>query len=57
MSLDNSFNQPTLQIFPSFNASLGVRQHRWQFGVFTIFLDEDNFFPPPLPYIGYSYYW
>lgn len=46
-----------LSLFPSLNASLGIRRHRWKFGVFTIFLDEDSFFPPPLPYVGYSYYW
>jgi len=55
MVLNDEFGE--LQLFPSFNASLGVRRHRWHFGVFTVFFDEDNFFPPPLPYIGYSYYW
>ncbi len=57
MSLDPGFSFPQLQIFPSFNASLGARRHRWQFGIFTVVLDEDSFFPPPLPYVGYAYYW
>lgn len=52
---DNRFGD--LSLFPSLNASYGSRRHRWQFGVFTVFLDEDSFFPPPLPYVGYSYYW
>ncbi|MTB51370.1 hypothetical protein [Lewinella sp. W8] len=46
-----------LTMLPSINASLAGRRHRWQFGIFTLFLDEDDFFPPPLPYVGYSLYW
>lgn len=46
-----------LNLVPSVNASLGARRHRWRFGIFSVFLDEDSFFPPPLPYVGYSYYW
>lgn len=57
MSRDQSTRFSQLNLFPSLNASLGVRRHRWQFGIFTVFADEDNFFPPPLPYVGYSYYW
>lgn len=55
VTLSDDFDE--LQLFPSLNASLGSRRHRWRFGIFTIFFDEDNFFPPPLPYVGYSYYW
>ncbi|MEL7163427.1 MAG: hypothetical protein AAFN92_21900, partial [Bacteroidota bacterium] len=46
-----------LNLLPSVNVSIGARRHRWRFGIFTVFLDEDSFFPPPLPYVGYSYYW
>lgn len=46
-----------LNFFPAFSAAYGSKRHRWRFGVFTVFFDEDNFFPPPLPYVGYSYYW
>lgn len=46
-----------LTLLPSFNGSLAVRRHRWQFGLMTVFLDEDSFFPPPIPYVGYAYYW
>lgn len=46
-----------LNFFPAFTAAYGSKRHRWQFGIFTLFFDEDNFFPPPLPYVGYSYYW
>lgn len=58
MTIPNENNQfGGLSLFPSLNASYGSRRHRWQFGVFTVFLDEDSFFPPPLPYVGYAYYW
>jgi hypothetical protein len=46
-----------LTFFPGLSASLGNRRHRWKFGIFTVFFDEDSFFPPPLPFVGYSYYW
>ena len=46
-----------LNLFPAFTAAYGSKRHRWQFGIFTVFFDEDNFFPPPLPYVGYAYYW
>ncbi|WP_273444006.1 hypothetical protein [Neolewinella agarilytica] len=55
MTLNDEFSE--LSLFPSINASLGAKKHRWHFGIFTVFFDEDNFFPPPLPYVGYSYYW
>ena len=55
--LDEPGRFNSLRLVPTFNASLGIRRHRWQFGVGTVFLDEDNFFPPPLPYVGYAYYW
>lgn len=54
---DRFFGSRDLTLIPSFNASLSVRRHRWQFGLATVVLDEDSFFPPPIPYIGYSYYW
>jgi len=46
-----------LRLIPSLNVAVGARRHRWRFGLATVYLDEDNFFPPPLPYVGYSYYW
>jgi hypothetical protein len=46
-----------LTLLPSINASMAGPRHRWQFGLFTGFLDEDSFIPPPLPYVGYSFYW
>lgn len=55
---ENSFfSNRDLTLLPSFNGSLTVRSHRWKFGLMTVFLDEDSFFPPPIPYIGYAYYW
>ncbi len=58
MAVPNESNRfGDLSLFPSLNASYGSRRHRWQFGIFTVFLDEESFFPPPLPYVGYSYYW
>jgi len=57
MSMPSSRRFSDLNLFPSFTASLGQRRHRWNFGVFTVILDEDSFVPPPLPFVGYSYYW
>lgn len=54
---DDFFTSRELTLLPSVNASLAGRRHRWQFGIFTLFFDEDDFFPPPLPYVGYSLYW
>lgn len=53
----SNFNGRQLTLLPSVNASLAGPRHRWQFGIFTAFIDEDRFFPPPLPYVGYSLYW
>jgi hypothetical protein len=50
-------NSRDLTLLPSFSGSLAVRSHRWKFGLLTVLLDEDSFFPPPIPYIGYAYYW
>ncbi|MEM9528925.1 MAG: hypothetical protein AAGA31_20105 [Bacteroidota bacterium] len=56
--LDNeAFNGRDLNLVPSVNVSIGARRHRWRFGIFSVFLDEDSFVPPPLPYVGYTYYW
>ena len=46
-----------LGLLPSFNASYGSRRHRWRFGAMTVFFDEENFIPPPIPYLGYQLYW
>lgn len=46
-----------LELYPSVNASYGSRRHRFQFGFATIFRDQDNFFPPPIPYVGYVRYY
>ena len=46
-----------LGLLPSFNASYGKRRHRWRFGVMSLFFDEENFIPPPIPYLGYQLYW
>lgn len=57
MTLNDTNRFSQLNLFPSLNAALGIRRHRWQFGVATVFMDENRFFPPPLPYVGYAYYW
>jgi|GEM_PF-1690463 hypothetical protein len=46
-----------LVVIPSLNAALSVRSHRWQFGLATFFVDQNDIFPPPIPYVGYTYYW
>lgn len=46
-----------LVLIPSANAALSVRNHRWQFGLATFFVDQSDIFPPPIPYVGYTYYW
>lgn len=46
-----------LELYPSLNASYGSRRHRWQFGLMTITISGDNFLSPPIPYVGYAYYW
>lgn len=55
--LDNDRFGKELSLVPSVNVSLGARRHRWRFGIFSVFFDEDSFVPPPLPYVGYTYYW
>lgn len=57
MTMPSSNRFSDLNFFPSFTASLGQRRHRWNFGIFTVVFDEDGIFPPPLPFVGYSYYW
>jgi len=47
----------SLTLLPTVNGSLAIRRHRWRFGLMTVVLDERNFFPPPIPYVGYTYYW
>lgn len=44
-------------LLPSVNAALGVRSHRWQFGLITVYSGFNDVGPLPIPYIGYSYYW
>lgn len=46
-----------LILLPTFNAALHVRQHRWNFGIATVQEEGFSFFPPPIPYVSYSYYW
>ncbi len=55
VSQNNTFSDLTL--FPSATIAYGERRHRWQFGVFTVFQDGENYFPPPIPYVGYALYW
>lgn len=55
VSLSERFN--VFELYPSFNASYGSRNHRWQFGFMTIVFDGESFVSPPIPYVGYSYYW
>ncbi len=54
----NSFRgRRNLTLLPTFNAALHVRQHRWNFGLVTFQEEGNSFFPPPIPYVSYSYYW
>lgn len=54
---ESRFRSRNLVLIPTFNAALHVRQHRWNFGLAT-FQDEGfSNFPPPIPYVGYSYFW
>lgn len=46
-----------LSLFPGLTGTYASRRHRWQFGLFTAVFDQDSFVPPPLPYVGYIYYW
>ncbi|MFT5999638.1 MAG: hypothetical protein ACI81P_002096 [Neolewinella sp.] len=46
-----------ITLLPSINAALGVRSHRWQFGLITVYSGFDDIGPLPVPYVGYSYYW
>ena len=45
-----------LELYPTINAAYGSRQHRWQFGIFSVFFDDTSFGPIPLPYVGYALY-
>ena len=55
ISLDTEINH--LEFYPTINGAYGSRRHRWQFGIFTVVLDDEDFGPIPLPYAGYSLYW
>ncbi|MFK8162813.1 MAG: hypothetical protein AB8H12_10160 [Lewinella sp.] len=44
-------------VLPSVNAALGARSHRWQFGIISVFDGFNDVLTPPIPYVGYSYYW
>ena len=55
LSNDEFFRQ--LSVFPSISASWSMSRHRWRFGIFTNFIDSEELFVPPLPYVGYSFYW
>lgn len=44
-------------LIPTVNAAYGVRRHRWKFGLATFLVDQEDIFPLPVPYLGYSYYW
>ena len=46
-----------LELYPSVSAAYGNRRHRFQFGMFSILLDQETFTPPPLPFVGYALYW
>jgi hypothetical protein len=50
-------NPRDVVLIPSLNAALGVRSHRWQFGLITVYTGFDDIGPLPIPYVGYSYYW
>lgn len=54
---NNDFNPRDVSFLPSVNGALGVRRHRWQFGVFSVFTDTGFSSPVPVPYVGYAYYW
>lgn len=54
----NSSGTPRdVSVLPSLNAALGARNHRWQFGLITVYSGFNDFGPLPIPYVGYSYYW
>ena len=46
-----------MELLPGFTAAYGKNRHRWKFGVLTVVFDNTNFFPVPLPFLGYSLYW
>jgi hypothetical protein len=43
-------------IFPTINAALTVRRHRWRFGIASVLTEFDG---PliPIPLVGYEYHW
>lgn len=57
LTSQSRFRNRNLILLPSFNAALHVRQHRWNFGLATVQEEGNSFFPPPIPYVSYSYYW
>lgn len=57
LSSSGRFRNRSLVLLPTFNAALHVRQHRWNFGIATVQEEGFSFFPPPIPYVSYSYYW
>ena len=57
LAKEQRFSNRNLVLIPTFNAALQVRRHRWNFGLATFQEDNFSFFPPPIPYVSYSYYW
>jgi hypothetical protein len=57
LTKERSFRRNNLILLPTFNAALNVRRHRWNFGIATVQEEGLSFFPPPIPYFGYSYFW
>jgi len=57
LTSETRFQNRSLILLPTFNAALHVRQHRWNFGIATVQEEGNSFFPPPIPYVSYSYYW
>ncbi|TXF88626.1 hypothetical protein FUA23_14265 [Neolewinella aurantiaca] len=57
LTKERRFRERNVILLPTFNAALRIRKHRWNFGIATVREEGFDFFPPPIPYIGYSYFW
>ncbi|MFT4687248.1 MAG: hypothetical protein ACJATN_001255 [Neolewinella sp.] len=57
LTKERRFRRNNLVLLPTLNAALSIRRHRWNFGIATVQEEGLNFLPPPIPYVGYSYYW
>ena len=51
------FQTRNLILLPTVNAAVRIRRHRWNFGLASVQETFRRYFPPPIPYVGYAYYW